>query len=155
MKKVLLAAMLLLGATASRAQYPNITIVNNTTCDVYLELNGDLFGSNCTKQNYTSPVFSVPPGTTSYTPATVPGGMNCGTCSPTSLGASDIIWSALVYKGYACAGPNTTTFLLQKNACTSNTTAGFTDYDANCKPCSPITNVAWTDMGTYIELKFY
>lgn len=158
MKKLFLAGMLCLAASATFAQYSTIKIINNTACDVYLELYGDLAGSTCATYNtYAGNVFSVPAFTSiAYDPSTVPGGLNCGLCTPVSLAATDLFWATKVYKGYPCAGPNTTTFLLQDNTCVSNPiVSGFTDYDASCNACSISTTVKWIDMGSYIELNFF
>lgn len=158
MKKLFLAGMLCLAASATFAQHSTIKIINNTACDVYLELYGDVTGSTCATYNtYASAVFSVPAfSAIAYDPSTVPGGLNCGTCTPAALSSTDIFWATKVYKGYPCAGPGTTTFLLQDNGCISNpTVSGFTDYDATCTPCSLSTTVTWTDMGSYIDLTFF
>lgn len=154
MKKLLLIGILCLGALTSDAQYSKILINNTTSCDVHIELYGDLNGSTCATTNYASNMLTISPGSVSYDPSMIPGGMNCFTCTPPSLGPSDIFWHALVYKTIG-ACPATTPFQLSDNTCLVNTFMTYATYDASCIQCVPDVNVKWTDMGTYIQLDIF
>lgn len=149
MKKLILLAVLCAVHCAAYAQAGSLSVTNTTTCDVFMEVFGDV-NTGC-GTSYVSSFITIPALTTTaitYSdPTAVPGGMNCGTCTPTSLGSTDYITMVRVQKGVpGCGTPNYKD--LGEPCVPLPTTWTYMVTDAStCNACG-ITNVTYTPAAT-------
>lgn len=151
MKRFLfLAVLFTMFAAASHAQAPYIKLVNNTNCPIYYRLWGDV-APGCSA-TYQSAVFVLPAGSSiGYNnPTLVPGGMNCGTCTPASLGAADLITAVEFFTSYTPCPIVSAGFV---GAPCSGYPALVTGwpvviYRNTCQVCNPSSNAKWTAPNT-------
>jgi|GEM_PF-6094283 len=96
-------------ATASQAQKTSLTIVNNTGLTVYFRVGGDVASGTCSYTYFSNIITLGPVSSVTYAdPTAVPGGVNCGSCTPGSLGASDYFYAIeLLHNGPGCGGAPT------------------------------------------------
>lgn len=156
MKKLILAALCLL-AVSAQAQVQTLTVNNwNPTCDVYFTLRGNPSGGGCSASHRSSLQVFVPGQTATFDAGSVPGGMNCGSCTPTTLAAGDDIVVARILDANPLLGCTVTGAGVVGDPCFTGTTSiTYTIQNSTCAACGSVT-VVWTSTGPgAASLDFY
>jgi hypothetical protein len=144
MKQMIIAAACLLATFSAKAQAGWVTVTNwNNNCNIYFQLEGNVFSAGCTGGSFSS-LYTFIPGQSQTFDATAVG-----------LAAGDNLVAANTPDADASLGCGVTNWQVSDPCFGAPPSVSYTVQDVNCFACGPVTAV-WTITGpSTANLDFY